>query len=793
VGEISSGPREGSSGQPVPGSGEPPQEAGRTSADTAAELAADGPAEPSAGADPAPPDEPAGDAAEPSGATPDVPAGGGPEDDGPAVPDPTDTTPTDPGQPGAAEAQRLAAAQAAADLAEVKRWAAERAAAERAATEATERATAAQAAADAAELERARAEQAAADLAAVREWAAQRAAADQAAADQAAADQVAVEQAEAARLDAERLVAEQAAAERAALERAEVERLAADRAAHEQAEAERTAAAAEMAAERAAIEQEAAERQAAARAAAARAAGERADVERAQAEWAAGRQAAAEQAATEAAQRPPQAAAGPRNEPRGATAAPVPSRRRVDRATTGGRGRLAKVLLAAALAVLLVAGGVVLALNLTRDDGGSTVAEQVPDAVLPQLSDPGPVLAELSASAPLPDPAVLTATLTPLLAAPELGSGLSAQVVDVATGRVLFDRDADDPSTPASTAKLLTSLAALTTLGPTDTIPTTVVAGSTPGEVVLVGGGDPTLSTTAPSTDYPGAATVADLAGQVQQALGGQPVTRVVVDNSLFTGPLTATGWGAEDTPSTYAAPVTATAVDGARVTPGKDLRSGSPGTDAGEALAAALSAPTAPVGLGTAPLGARTLGTVHSAPIARLVEEALTASDNLLAESLARQVAIARGLPASFDGAAAAVTAAVAAAGLDTAGLTLNDGSGLSQDDRVPASLLVEAVRAAADGSIAGADGLLSGLPVAGYDGTLAERAVDAGAAAPGAVRAKTGTLLGVNDLAGTVLTADGRLLAFAVLADGATGSVTTSETALDVVADALAGCGCR
>ena len=311
--------------------------------------------------------------------------------------------------------------------------------------------------------------------------------------------------------------------------------------------------------------------------------------------------------------------------------------------------------------------------------------------------------------------------------------------------------------------------------------------------MVLVGGGDPTLSSTTPSADYPGAATVDDLAAQVQQALGGQPVTRVVVDNSLFTGPLTATGWGPDDAPSSYAAPVTATAVDGARLEPGENQRSGSPGTDAGEALAAALGAPDATVDLGTAPAGARTLATVESAPVDRLVEQALNASDNLLAEALGRQVAIARGLPASFDGAAEAITAALTEAGLDTAGLDISDARGLSEDDRVPASLLVDVVRAAADGSIAGADGLLSGLPVAGYNGTLAERAVAGGEAAPGSVRAKTGTLLGTNDLAGTVLTADGRLLAFAVIADGTVGSLTAGESSLDAVADALAGCGCR
>jgi D-alanyl-D-alanine carboxypeptidase/D-alanyl-D-alanine-endopeptidase (penicillin-binding protein 4) len=58
--------------------------------------------------------------------------------------------------------------------------------------------------------------------------------------------------------------------------------------------------------------------------------------------------------------------------------------------------------------------------------------------------------------------------------------------------------------------------------------------------------------------------------------------------------------------------------------------------------------------------------------------------------------------------------------------------------------------------------------------------------------VRAKTGTLLGVNALAGTVVTADGRLLGFAVLADAASPAVVSAETALDRVTAALAACGC-
>jgi len=164
--------------------------------------------------------------------------------------------------------------------------------------------------------------------------------------------------------------------------------------------------------------------------------------------------------------------------------------------------------------------------------------------------------------------------------------------------------------------------------------------------------------------------------------------------------------------------------------------------------------------------------------------------SDNMLAEALARQVAIARKLPASFEGSAEAVVGALTDAGIDVTGVTLSDGSGLSRDDRVPASVLTAVVRGAADGSLDGTSAILSGLPVAGYDGTLFDRG-DA-ETAPGTVRAKTGTLLGVHALAGTALTVDGRLLAFAVVADGS-GTDAAAESALDQFAAALAGCGCR
>jgi D-alanyl-D-alanine carboxypeptidase/D-alanyl-D-alanine-endopeptidase (penicillin-binding protein 4) len=462
---------------------------------------------------------------------------------------------------------------------------------------------------------------------------------------------------------------------------------------------------------------------------------------------------------------------------------------------TANYGRFRRRMAMGIIALVLVIAGAVVGVGALLNDGAKAPDDvvAVPEAQLPDLGEAVPVLAALADDAPAPDPATLAAQLTPLLQVPGLGSGASAEVVDVATGEVLLDLDADDPATPASTAKLLTAAAALITLDPSERFETTVVAGSTPGEVVLVGGGDPTLSRTAPSQIYAGAPTVADLAAQVVAALpAGTPVTRVVVDSSLFTGPLTASGWGPGDAPSSYAAPVTATAVDGARLSPGATARSGQPGLDAGAALADALGAPGATVVLGEAPAGAEVLGEVESAPVARLVEQALSLSDNMLAEALARHVAIARDEPATFDGGAQAVVDALAEAGIDVTGVTLGDGSGLSRDDRIPAGVLTAVVGGAADGSLGNASLLLSGLPVAGYDGTLADRGDDDPATAPGTIRAKTGTLLGVHALAGTVITADGRLLAFAVVADGSSDEAA-AENALDDFASELATCGCR
>ncbi|WP_240944347.1 D-alanyl-D-alanine carboxypeptidase/D-alanyl-D-alanine endopeptidase [Micromonospora thermarum] len=426
---------------------------------------------------------------------------------------------------------------------------------------------------------------------------------------------------------------------------------------------------------------------------------------------------------------------------------------------------------------------------------------------------PGAVLAAADANAPLPTAAGVRAELDPLVRAAALGDRVNVSVTDVATGESLYGRGADDGTVPASVTKLVTGVTVLAARGPGYRIPTRAIAGANPGEVVLVGGGDPTLAVDK-NGFYPGAARLDDLAAQVKQALGGTNPTKVVVDSSLYAGPAHEPGWDDDIPIGGYGASITALMTDGARSDvpqAKKDHDNGDhaaervsqPDLAAGRAFARLLGVPTDAVTRGKAPAAGADatagapgseLGVVHSLPMVRLVDIMISDSDNIVAEALARQVAVARDQPASFVGAAKAMDTVAAELGLPADELSLADGSGLSRTNRISPSLLTDLITLAGNGSRPELAAIFGGLPVAAWSGTLADRYAGAAAkAGAGVVRAKTGTLTGVHAIAGVVTTADGRLLSFAVLTDRTPDGQDAPRAALDRIAAALAGCGCR
>jgi D-alanyl-D-alanine carboxypeptidase/D-alanyl-D-alanine-endopeptidase (penicillin-binding protein 4) len=461
----------------------------------------------------------------------------------------------------------------------------------------------------------------------------------------------------------------------------------------------------------------------------------------------------------------------------------------------GWTGRRSAVV--AAGAALVLAAGTTTALTL-----GDDVAQVLPSASPSPAAARPPLLPTIGASTGVPSAAGLARALAAGLTDKALGGRVAISVLDASTGQPVLETSAREVVLPASTAKIATAVAALTALPADLRLTTRVVAGAAPGEVVLVGGGDPTLAGPFTRPGYPRPASFAELVSKTRTALAGAAVRRVLVDDALYSGPLLGPGWRPQYVTSGDVAPVMAVMVDGGRtalpplVGPSRAPREGDPALAAGRALAKALGAPV--VARGRAPEGTSELAAVSSPAVAQLVESMLTRSDNDLAEALARQVALAKGQPASFDGAAAALRAVLGdvleAAGATRGGVLLRDGSGLSRLDRVQPGAVTRLLA-----TVAGADRgryfpVLSGLPVAGFDGTLEKRyRKGPGLPAAGVVRAKTGTLNGVSALAGLVRTRDGRLLAFDFTADAVPlGLTLASQTALDRLAAALAGCGC-
>ncbi|MFK3981714.1 D-alanyl-D-alanine carboxypeptidase/D-alanyl-D-alanine-endopeptidase [Micromonospora sp. NPDC050397] len=475
----------------------------------------------------------------------------------------------------------------------------------------------------------------------------------------------------------------------------------------------------------------------------------------------------------------------------------------------------------AVVLTLAVAGVVVVRPGPVAGWLGESEPSSVASADPPEPA-PAPVLVAVGTSAPTPTEEGLRAVLDPLVGATALGPSVHVSVVDVTTRQQLYGKGQADPAVPASTTKLVTAATVLSARGPAYRIPTRVVAGAAPGEVVLVGGGDPTLAINATGI-YPGAGRLDQLAAQVKQALGGAVPTKVTVDSSLFPGPVYGPGWDDDIPTGGFAAPIMALMTDGGRVDPKDNIKGAAryekPDIMAGRFLAKALGLPLASVNAvarGTAPTaqpeatgspappatpttGGGTvapgteLGRVESPPMVRLVEFMLADSDNVVGEALARQVALARDQPASFDGGAAAMDTVVGELGLPVDQTAVSDGSGLSRQNRISPALLTDVLALAADGSKPELAGIFAGLPVAGWSGTLAERfASPSAGAAIGVVRAKTGTLSKVNSVAGVVTTKDGRLLAFAVLADQVPVGPEQAMPALDRIVAALADCGC-
>ncbi|GIG53755.1 D-alanyl-D-alanine carboxypeptidase/D-alanyl-D-alanine-endopeptidase [Demequina activiva] len=438
---------------------------------------------------------------------------------------------------------------------------------------------------------------------------------------------------------------------------------------------------------------------------------------------------------------------------------------------------------------------------------GWITAAPVPVAPAPFLTavpvEPSPAPASavslVTADAPVPSASVVQSLAAEVRADERTGESTNVSVVDALTGEVYADVDAAEVQVPASTTKVLTAVGAVADLGP-DHRMTTAVTWDPSGRVLtLVAGGDMLLAADAghggAGEDANGWAGMGDLARDVVETLGdgvsGEVELRV--DDSAFAGPAVNPDWPQYALDLGYVAPASGLAVNIARMTDEHYAqRFDDPSLAAGDVLASRLSEAGLSVGepeRGVSPASAVEVAAVQGAPLSEVAYLLLRDSDNTIAEIVGRVHALETGRATTPTGAAAATIAGLASIGAPVDGLVLNDGAGFSEDNRIAPAHLTGAIVAglAAEPT----EDLLDWLPVGGLEGTVASRYADTDAA--GALRAKTGSLTGVTALAGTVQTADGRLLAFAVLADGMPYGQERPRAAMDELVLALAGCGCE
>ena len=414
-----------------------------------------------------------------------------------------------------------------------------------------------------------------------------------------------------------------------------------------------------------------------------------------------------------------------------------------------------------------------------------------PDAA-PAPAAPGPAAAGAGTGADAPDPpvppaaAALAAVIDAHLADDRLGGttvGLSVWV----DGLGEVSRHGDLPLTPASNEKLLTAMGVLSLLPQTDTLVTEVRAtgpqdgGALDGDVVLVGGGDPTLQARGPHS-------LEDLAAAVKARGIDEVRGRLVGDESRYDHVRTAPGWLPEHVP-VFIGPLSALVVDRNQLRPDADYAADPVPGDLAYFRAALLRAGVrvhGPNAAAPAPAGSAVLAALPSPPIGDLVGEMLNQSDNLVAELLVKEVGhrTGGGAPGSTAAGLAAITAAVQRElGVPLAGVAA-DGSGLSRDDhRSPREwrTLLQAALARP-----WAERLVGSLPLAARTGTLVRRF--AGTAAEGNVRAKTGWIDEARSLSGYLTTTGGRHVVFSVIVNGTT-PASPALNALDGLVAAIAG----
>lgn len=327
------------------------------------------------------------------------------------------------------------------------------------------------------------------------------------------------------------------------------------------------------------------------------------------------------------------------------------------------------------------------------------------------------------------DPVLAANLFARLAAEPEMGNP-SVSLLDLSTGEIVFESNAYSQRKPASTMKILSAVATLKYLNPSQVFATTVSLGTVPDSLVINGEYDPWISmdhrtaTKMKRTSFPRLAFNGLSAAKKNS--GGSVKKLKVYYNDLYSNEV-----------ATFKAfykkrGVTATFIK------------------VSEEKAISLS-------------GEQVVFSV-SPSVKEIMNWFLLWSDNLLSDRMARLAAKASGNEFNDKGVSITFATQLIEMGIDPSKMVVKDASGLSRENKVTANMMAKLLyKIYSDPLLAT---LIEGLPVGGESGTLRRRYIETAPDAVGLVKAKTGTLTGTVSLAGYVQSGE-REYAFVVIAD--------------------------
>jgi serine-type D-Ala-D-Ala carboxypeptidase/endopeptidase (penicillin-binding protein 4) len=407
----------------------------------------------------------------------------------------------------------------------------------------------------------------------------------------------------------------------------------------------------------------------------------------------------------------------------------------------------------------------------------------------------------------------------------------------LASNKTLYSREAQKYFVPASVTKVLTTAAALQSLGANFRIRTSVVQDAN-GVLRVIGRGDPSIND----------AQLTALAKQLK-GRGINNIKQLMADDTYIKGDIVNSTWQWEDVQSDYGAPIGSfmvnenlfkfnlipQAVGRAAQISWVDVNESRQWITINQALTASPNQPnsinvnrdltgkilriegqiaansnpfsiTLPVvdpnyfflrrfrtalasegiNLGQTTVGTGTsqqeLAAVQSPPMSQLIAGTNLESNNLYAESLLRALAVKQARKpnqTTVDVGMEVLRKTLTQLGVDEKTYLLNDGSGLSRRNFISPEALVQTLRGigrSSAGSI-----FRASLPVAGRSGTLKNRFKNT--PAEGIVQAKTGTMTGVVALAGYVNAPRYEPIVFSIIVNHSDQPASVVRQAIDEV----------